>query len=218
MFDKIKFAKIIKDIYSTFDTQREFSKKTGVSRTYLSEYMNMKKEKAPSPKILKTLAANSKGITNYRELMQVCGYTDYLIDDFFNDNVTNDDNKIPVVIRIEYDKSNNTFITDPTQEYIYVNFKLEENKEYIAFIVRDDSMLPLLGKEDIAIVEKGSDVKNNKVYLLLNNNKILIRKILILENNEYELEPLNPYFPKEKSGDIHIIGKVIRVEMKSAFL
>ena len=52
MFDKNKFAKIIKDIYSTFDTQREFSKKTGVSRTYLSEYMNMKKEKPPSPKIL----------------------------------------------------------------------------------------------------------------------------------------------------------------------
>ncbi len=218
MFDKNKFAKIIKDIYSTFDTQREFSKKTGVSRTYLSEYMNMKKEKPPSPKILKTLASNSKGITNYRELMQVCGYTDYLIDDFFNDNVSNDDNKIPIVIRIEYDKKNNTFITDPTQEYIYANFRLEENKEYIAFIVRDDSMLPLLGKEDTAIIEKCSDVKNNKVYLLINDNKILIRKILILDNNEYELEPLNPYFPKEKSGDIHIIGKVIRVEMKSAFL
>ena len=79
-------------------------------------------------------------------------------------------------------------------------------------------MLPLLGKEDTAIIEKCSDIKNNKVYLLINDNKILIRKILILDNNEYELEPLNPYFPKEKSEDIHIIGKVIRVEMKSAFL
>ena len=218
MFDKNKFAKIIKDIYSTFDTQREFSKKTGVSRTYLSEYMNMKKEQPPSPKILKTLASNSKGITNYRELMQVCGYTDYLIDDFFNDNVSNDDNKIPVVSRIEYDKKNNTFITDPTQQYIYANFKLDQDKEYIAFIARDDSMLPLLGKEDTAIIEKCSDIKNNKVYLLISDNKILIRKVLILDNNEYELEPLNPYFPKEKTKDIHIIGKVIRVEMKSAFL
>lgn len=218
MFDKNKFAKILKEVYSTFDNQREFAKKTGVSRTYLSQYMNMKLEQPPSPKILKTLASSSKGITNYKELMQICGYTDYLIDDFFNDNVSNDDNKIPIVIRIKYDNENSNFITDPTQEYINANFNMEKNKEYIAFIVRDDSMLPLLGKEDTAIIEKCSDITNNKIYLLLNDNKILIRKILILDNNEYELEPLNPYFPKEKNKDMHIIGKVIRAEMKSAFL
>ena len=79
-------------------------------------------------------------------------------------------------------------------------------------------MLPLLGKEDTAIIERCSDIKNNKVYLLISNNKMLIRKILILDNGEYELESLNPYYPKEKSTDIHIIGRVIRVEMKSAFL
>ena len=79
-------------------------------------------------------------------------------------------------------------------------------------------MLPLLGQEDTAIIEKCSDIKNNKVYLLINNDKLLIRKIIILDDNNYELEPLNPYFPKEKAEDLHIIGKVIRVEMKSAFL
>ena len=79
MFDKNKFAKILREIYETFDTQREFSSKVGVSRGYLSEYMNMKKEKPPSPKILENISANSKGMTNYRELMQVCGYTDYLM-------------------------------------------------------------------------------------------------------------------------------------------
>jgi len=94
----------------------------------------------------------------------------------------------------------------------------KKNKEYIAFVARDDSMLPLLGTEDTAIIEKCSSIKNNKIYLLINDDKLLIRKILILDNNEYELEPLNPYFPKEKATDLHIIGKVIRVEMKSAFL
>ena len=218
MFDKNKFAKILKEIYETFDTQREFSSKVGVSRGYLSEYMNMKKEKPPSPKILDNIATNSKGMTNYRELMQVCGYTDYLTDDFFDDNVSNTNNKIPIVIRIKYNKKTNSFITDPAQEYIYANFKLEKNTEYIAFDARDDSMLPLLGTEDTAIIEKCSSIKNNKIYLLINDDKLLIRKILILDNNEYELEPLNPYFPKEKATDLHIIGKVIRVEMKSAFL
>ena len=218
MFDKNKFAKILREIYETFDTQREFSSKVGVSRGYLSEYMNMKKEKPPSPKILENISANSKGMTNYRELMQVCGYTDYLTDDFFDDNVSNKNNKIPIIIRIKYDNENNSFITDPAQEYIHANFKLDQDKEYIAFIARDDSMLPLLGKEDTAIIERCSDIKNNKVYLLISNNKMLIRKILILDNGKYELESLNPYYPKEKSTDIHIIGRVIRVEMKSAFL
>lgn len=54
------------------------------------------------------------------------------------------------------------FITDPAQEYIYANFKLEKNKEYIAFVARDDSMLPLLGTEDTAIIEKCSSIKNIK--------------------------------------------------------
>lgn len=74
MFNKIKFAQIIKNIKETYTSQEEFSKKSGIGRTYLSQYMNMKLDEPPKPKILEKLASASNGITNYNELMNICGY------------------------------------------------------------------------------------------------------------------------------------------------
>lgn len=74
MFDKNKFAQIIKNIKETYNSQEEFSKKSGIGRTYLSQYMNMKLDKPPKPEILEKLAISSHGVTTYAELMEVCGY------------------------------------------------------------------------------------------------------------------------------------------------
>lgn len=74
MFDTNKFAQIIKSIKETYNSQEEFSEKSGIGRTYLSQYMNMKLIKPPTPRILEKLANASNGITNYNELMEVCGY------------------------------------------------------------------------------------------------------------------------------------------------
>lgn len=74
MFDKNKFAQILKNINETYNSQRDFSKKSEINRTYLSQYMNMKLDEPPKPKILEKLANNSNGVTTYNELMQVCGY------------------------------------------------------------------------------------------------------------------------------------------------
>lgn len=74
MFDKSKFALIIKKIKESYPSQEEFSKISGIGRTYLSQYMNMKIDNPPKPKILEKLADASKGIVTYEELMQVCGY------------------------------------------------------------------------------------------------------------------------------------------------
>ncbi len=74
MFDKIKFAQILKNINETYDSQRDFAKKSEINRTYLSQYMNMKLEAPPKPKILEKLANASNGITTYNELMKICGY------------------------------------------------------------------------------------------------------------------------------------------------
>lgn len=74
MFDKIKFAKLLNDINDTYDTMTEFAKKSAVNRTYLSQYINMKLDSPPTPKILEKITSASNGITTYNELMQVCGY------------------------------------------------------------------------------------------------------------------------------------------------
>lgn len=76
MFDKIKFAQIIKDISDTYTSQRDFAKKSEINRTYLSQYINMKLEEPPKPKLLKKLAKASNNITNYNELMNICGYSE----------------------------------------------------------------------------------------------------------------------------------------------
>lgn len=74
MFNKEKFSEILKKIYTIYKNQREFAKATGVNRAYLSQYMNKKLESPPTPKILKKIADNSKEVTSYGELMEVCGY------------------------------------------------------------------------------------------------------------------------------------------------
>lgn len=76
MFDIDKFSSILKNINSKYDTMSEFGKKANFDRTYISKYINKKLNNPPTPKILKKIADNSKGITTYKELMQVCGYLD----------------------------------------------------------------------------------------------------------------------------------------------
>ncbi len=83
MFNRNKFAQILKNISETFENQRDFSKKSEINRTYLSQYMNMKLDKPPKPDILKKVAENSKGVTTYEELMAICGYTN--IDNFLKE-------------------------------------------------------------------------------------------------------------------------------------
>lgn len=74
MFDKNKFAQIIKNIKETYSSQEEFSKKSGIGRTYLSQYMNMKLDLPPSPKVLIKIANSSHNLISYEELMEICGY------------------------------------------------------------------------------------------------------------------------------------------------
>ena len=74
MFDKNKFAQTLKNIMDTYESQREFSKKSEINRTYLSQYMNMKLNKPPKPYILNKLANASNGIITYTQLMIICGY------------------------------------------------------------------------------------------------------------------------------------------------
>lgn len=74
MFDKNKFALIIKKISESYNNQREFSEKSGINRTYLSQYMNMKLDNPPKPEILERLSKASNGITNYYDLMLICDY------------------------------------------------------------------------------------------------------------------------------------------------
>lgn len=97
MFDKVTFAQIIKNIKETYSSQEDFSRKSGIGRTYLSQYMNMKLEDPPKPRILQKLATASNGITTYEELMAICGYinnNDLSVLPYYKDLITIEEERI----------------------------------------------------------------------------------------------------------------------------
>ena len=104
-------------------------------------------------------------------------------------------------------------------KYINLEDKLNPSKEYFAYKVSDDSMLPLLDVGDLAIVCKQNNYENGKTYLIMiNDNIVCIRKIIIVQDI-IELHAMNPYYPVKKlsNNDFKIIGRVIKAENKSAF-
>ena len=212
-FDKEKFSIILKNISSLYDNQREFAKKADVNRTYISRYINLNIKNPPTPKVLERIAESSKGITTYEELMDICGY--YI---FGNNSIVNNDiTTIPLFI------NNNGTLKQDT-DLIIERKKLVETRQYFAYKSSDDTMLPLLGKGDTAIIEKTASFENGNTCLIsLDNSTIIIRKILDFKDY-IELHTIIPYNQPIKltNDDIKvrnfkILGKVIRVENESAF-
>lgn len=97
-----------------------------------------------------------------------------------------------------------------------------ERTEIMTYSPTDDSMLPLLGIDDIAyILPKDTYVSGETIYFRL-GNKLMVRKII--NNSLIEFHAMNPYYPimkytKEEleQKKFIVIGKVIKVENKSAF-
>lgn len=131
MFDKVKFANILRKISNTYDNQREFSEKSKINRTYLSQYLNTKLEQPPKPEILERLANASRGITNYSELMNICGYFDKEIEDDLTDSL-----KSLEIDKCDLDKALTAFIenfiTIPDNYTINI-YDMEDTAIYYAY-------------------------------------------------------------------------------------
>ena len=220
MFYKDKFSNILKQIKETYNSQEEFARYSGVGRTYISQYMNGNLDTPPKPKILEKIANSSKGITTYDELMQICGYTNYMVDSFFDGAIHQNNNKIPIVYDIAFNKEKNIFVVDTDSRCITANFIMEDQKEYFAFKVKDNSMLPLLDIGDLAIIEKTDKYENGQTCLIsLENKNILIRKIVDFKDY-IELHTALSFsqpikLTKEEMIEKHftILGKVIKAEI-----
>lgn len=97
---------------------------------------------------------------------------------------------------------------------LFINDIISANS--FGLLIKDNSMSPLLDKDDIAIIERNTTLVSGKIYLIINHNLPIIRRIVKIDNS-FELQALNPYYPIEKVDNIDIIGKVIRIENQSAF-
>jgi transcriptional regulator with XRE-family HTH domain len=73
MFDQKKFRDLL--LRARGDrTNEEYAKQSGVSRPYISAYLNLKRETPPSPEVIKQLASVAQNSVTYEELMEAAGY------------------------------------------------------------------------------------------------------------------------------------------------
>ncbi len=198
MFDKNKFANILKNINDTFENQTYFAKAAGVNRTYLSQYMNLKLDSPPSPKLLRGIAAASKDITTYDELMQICGHINLigLFDTDLNDTEIAILNQMLLDYKDFLSNNHNSFnkfneqkylrkLTDESKNKIIIAFRrnslnlildkpkeMAEDNNYFEFVAEDDAMFPLLDIGDVALVYKQTEIDNTPA---LNKGTYLIK-------------------------------------------
>ena len=74
MFNKNKFAEVLQEIISQYDSITSFAEKSSLDRTYLSKYINKKLDHPPSPDILRRISDNAKNIIDYLKLLYICNY------------------------------------------------------------------------------------------------------------------------------------------------
>jgi transcriptional regulator with XRE-family HTH domain len=81
MFQKEKFRDCLLQARGK-RTNETFSKESGVSRAYISAYLNLKRNDPPTPEIIRRLAKASKNNVTYENLMIAAGFLDenYYID------------------------------------------------------------------------------------------------------------------------------------------
>ncbi len=215
MFDKEKFGAIIKRINDSYPTQHDFADRSGVNRTYLSQYINKKLESPPKPKMLEKIANSSKGITTYDELMKICGYVDEETIQIKQSLFNNDDEFLTIPIFI-----NNSGKLAMTKEDVILPFKWDHIHQYFGYRATDDSMLPLLGDGDLAIVEKTNTYISSRTYLIsIDSKDIIIRKIVDFKSY-IELHHAFSYgkptqLTKEdmKKRNFSILGEVIKAQI-----
>ena len=73
MFNKLKFKELILKARGN-RTNEDYSKESGVSRSYISNLVNSKLDSPPSPDIIKKLADKAHNEVNYEQLMMAAGH------------------------------------------------------------------------------------------------------------------------------------------------
>lgn len=221
MFDKEKFSNILKEINSKYNNMTEFAEKADFDRSYISKYIHQKLNNPPTPKILMGISNASKGSVNYYELMEICGYVEHEEIIGVKNSLTHPTGKHIYTVPILCAENGNLVIT---REDVLLPDDFDNKKQYFGYRATDDSMLPLLGVDDIAIVEKTNTYKSgNTCIISIDNKDVIIRKIIDF-NNYIELQTAFPYGQTLKltkdemiKRNFTILGKIIKTENRSAF-
>lgn len=281
MFEQEKFSEILIKIKDRYGSVSDFSNMARVGRSYLSKYINKKLPSPPTPKILEKIAEASYGITDYDELMQICGYLnsnvsskeivaqnicknfendidklqiinidkDYIFEILIkqNENDTTVINQInnfiesnyginektkalfDIILKIDQQIKNIVTIPNnigiplytiskvPMYKVSYFPFEYTNNGKYIAVKAISDKMLPLLGPDDIAVIELQNNIVDGQTVLLLIDNSYYEIAKIFSESNICKLYFMNSKFEEIELSRIKIIGEVVLSQNRSAF-
>lgn len=216
MFDKNKFAQVIKNIKELYNSQEEFAEKSGIGRTYLSQYMNMKLEEPPKPKILEKLANASNDTITYKYLMNICGYTEKNIENqvssiyknlkefhkYINNGKSNKDNSYEIEGVIEdfqgYLLLLYKNITSLSTSQIFLNdifnfsTAIEDYKYISGFMLLYNEFLRLLEKENYIAIKNYTFINCFDIEDIYNNlNNLEHLELFSLYSKNIELKNSN---------------------------
>lgn len=227
-FDKEKFSYILQNIQALYDNQEIFSKYSGVGRTYISQYINMKLNTPPKPQLLKKIAEASKGITTFKELMYICGYLSieeslfysYLLKifEYYNDDFKEiglNDIQIHSVLCYFFDEQEKKYI-----ENIITNLKNEKIDTFKNIINNINKSMENQKKVISNIIDEKFDTYYNEIDLipiytnengsLTNINKTLNMSLNLNSNKNifaYQIDD-DDMLPLLGTGDIAIVEKM----------
>ena len=165
MFDKIKFANILNKINNLYDTMTEFAKKSEVNRTYLSQYINLKLDNPPTPKILTKIANASHGLVSYEQLMNICGYMDTIYSDPNFVNILN-------TLEEELGKKTKTALNN----VVHFSLNSQENSIYNDLL----EIIPIYKYIDLSPEELDIELRsyfNNMDYISANSKDKILKKL-----------------------------------------
>lgn len=109
-------------------TNEAFSKESGVSRTYISTYLNMKRNEPPTPEILRKLSNASYNNVTYEDLMRSAGH----LNDFYTSNNINTNSLLEEDHIYEIDDIDNIVSNSITDDI--KNLSTESKKELEKYI------------------------------------------------------------------------------------
>lgn len=81
-YNKDKFLGILNKLKELFGSQNKMAEALGISSSYITKIYDENTKNPPAPEYLKKIADNSKGVTTYEELMEICGYKEESLESY----------------------------------------------------------------------------------------------------------------------------------------
>lgn len=173
-YNKEKFLNILDNLKNFFGSQNKMAEALGLSSSYITKIYDENTKNPPAPEYLQKIAANSKGITTYNELMKICGYIEN-IHSFDTDAFTRSNELKTEILSLEKDYSDLN-LNDEEQK-ILENYKIQKENlqnEYSNLSNNDKSYQDMSATRDWYMKE------NDKIlYSVLHTNSKNIRKDFI---------------------------------------